>query len=88
MRKHIDKHSGEPAQLPPDTKYFKFFLLSAICFVSSLSAIVYANLAMEPSGVQELVALIGFVAAFPSGAIAAFFYLRILLARLIQFKNR
>lgn len=84
----MEHSTSSKPEMSPEARFFKFFIISAISFVASLSAIVYANLVLEPSKQQELVALFGLIVAVPSGLSAAFFYLRILIARFVQFKNR
>lgn len=78
----------ENEQMEAEARFFKFFIIGAIGFVASLSAIVYANIVMPPSTQQELLALAGLVLAAPTGLCAAFFYLRMLFARLQRFKRR
>lgn len=78
----------ENEQMEAEARFFKFFIIGAISFVASLSAIVYANIVMPPSTQQELLALAGLVLAAPTGLCAAFFYLRMLFARLQRFKRR
>lgn len=75
-------------QMEAEARFFKFFIIGAVGFVASLSAIVYANIVMAPSTQQELLALTGLVLAAPTGLCAAFFYLRMLFARLQRFKRR
>ena len=71
-----------------ETLAFKRFIVSALLCVCGLFTIVYANLNLQPSTTQELVALLGLILAVPTGISAGFYYLRMLLARLVKFKER
>jgi len=82
MAKKISK------QLSPEAHYFKYFLIGAVVFVLSLGTVVYTNLLVPPSLLQETTALVGLIFSIPSALLASYCYLRILLARLITFKNR
>lgn len=80
------KPSGQK-KAAKDVLFFKRFILSAITFVIAMSAIVYVNLLLPPSELQELVALLGLILAIPSGLCAFFYYLKILWNRLQNFNK-
>ena len=68
--------------------FFKRFVICALTCVGSLIAIVYSNINLQPSAQQELIALFGLVLAVPSGIVAFYYYLRLLISRFVSFKNR
>jgi len=74
--------------LSPDAQIFKRFLFSAILFVLGMIAVCYANIVMPSSLKQEVLALLGLLIAVPSAPFAFYYYVRFLLTRIEQFKQR
>lgn len=68
--------------------YFKYFTLSAILFLVGLGSVLYVNLLLPPSEQQELFALIGLVISVPSGLLAFYCYIRLLLTRFQNFMDK
>tara|TARA_R110001592_G_scaffold168705_1_gene404978 strand:+ start:9029 stop:9277 length:249 start_codon:yes stop_codon:yes gene_type:complete len=68
--------------------YFKYFTLSAILFLVSLGTVQYVNLLLPPSEKQELMALVGLILSIPSGLLAFYCYLRLLISRLQHFMDQ
>ena len=67
--------------------YFKYFTLSSIIFLVSLGSVQYVNLLLPASEQQELLALVGLVFSVPSGLLAFYCYIRLLLTRLQHFMD-
>ena len=67
--------------------YFKYFTLSTIIFLISLGTVLYVEMLLPASEKQELLALIGLVFSVPSGLLAFYCYIRLLLARLQHFMD-
>ena len=68
--------------------YFKYFSISASIFLLSLGTVIYVNLLLPPSSEQEAFALIGIVLSIPSGILAFYCYIRLLIARIQYFLDR
>ena len=68
--------------------YFKYFTLAAILFLIGLGTVLYVNLLLPDSEEQELLALIGLIFSVPSGLMAFYCYLRLLLARFQHFLKK
>lgn len=74
--------------LSKEAMLFKRFSISAILFLISIGTVVYVNMMLEPSTMQELAALLGILFSVPSALMAAYCYLKLLLARFQNFKKR
>ena len=68
--------------------FFKYFTLSAILFLVGLGTVTYVDLLLPGSEQQELLALIGLVLSIPSGLMAFYCYVRLLLARFQNFMDQ
>ena len=88
MTTESDPNNSERTPQANETLYFKRFITSALTCVASLIAIVYSNINIEPSAQQEFIALAGLILAVPSGTVAFYYYLRLLISRFILFKQR
>tara|TARA_R110002072_G_scaffold154_1_gene963 strand:- start:18267 stop:18515 length:249 start_codon:yes stop_codon:yes gene_type:complete len=67
--------------------YFKYFTLSSVIFLVSLGTVLYVDILLPDSDKQELLALVGLVFSVPSGLLAFYCYIRLLLARLQHFMD-
>mgnify|MGYP000067033385 FL=1 len=74
--------------LSTEAQTFKRFLISAISFVACMSSIVYLNLLVTPSEIQEAAALISLALAVPSGSFALYCYIKLMLTRFNHFFKR
>jgi len=68
--------------------YFKLFTITTIIFLFGLGTVVYVHILLPPSEEQELYALIGLILGAPSGLMAFYCYIRLLLARLQYFMDK
>jgi hypothetical protein len=68
--------------------YFKYFTFSTILFLISLGTVQYVNLLLPPSEKQELLALIGLTLSIPSGLLAFYCYIRLLISRFQHFMDK
>lgn len=68
--------------------YFKYFVISAICTLAGLGAIVYVELLLPESGKQELIAISGLCLSIPAGLVAFYCYIRLLLSRIQHFLDK
>lgn len=84
----MNNKQRQAPKLAPDVRAFKWFILSAITFLSCLGAMVYANLNMEPGPNQEMIALVALVIAVPAGALGLWFYLKMLWVRIQFFMSK
>jgi hypothetical protein len=86
------KRRASPAEQPttPDAelRYFRQFVISALCCLTGMGTIVYVNLLLPASTKQEWFALGGLALAVPAGLFAMYCYLRLLLARFGNFFDR
>lgn len=67
--------------------YFKYFTLSAVIFLVSLGTVLYVDILLPESDKQEMLALIGLIFSVPSGLLAFYCYIRLLLTRLQNFMD-
>ncbi len=77
-----------PAEKPPHTQYFKYFIFGAITFLLGIGTVVYVNLLLPASTKQEVLAAIGLVLGIPGGLLAFYCYIRMLIARIQHFFER
>jgi hypothetical protein len=68
--------------------YFKYFTMSMISFLLGLGTVVYVNLLLPSSAEQEALALVGIILGIPSGLVAFYCYIRLLLARIQHFMDQ
>ena len=67
--------------------YFKYFTLSAVIFLVSLGTVLYVDILLPDSEKQELLALTGLVFSVPSGLLAFYCYVRLMLDRFQHFMD-
>lgn len=67
--------------------YFKYFTLSAVIFLVSLGTVLYVDILLPDSEKQELLALAGLVFSVPSGLLAFYCYIRLMLDRFRNFMD-
>ena len=68
--------------------HFKYFTISASIFLLGLGSVIYVNLLLPSSAVQEALALTGLILSIPSGFFALYCYIRLLIARFRYFMDR
>jgi len=68
--------------------YFKFFTIGTVLFLLGLGTVLYVNLLLPPSDKQEFLALCGLLLSFPSGLLAFYCYIRLLISRLQYFMDK
>ncbi len=66
-------------------KLFQYFTLSSICFLAGLGTVLYVDILLPHSTETELYALIGLCLSVPSGLIAFYCYIRMLISRIKNF---
>ena len=82
MKNKISPQKNQQATL------FKYFTISASLFILGLGTIIYVNLLLPPSSEQEALALTGLVLSIPSGILAFYCYIRLLIERIHNFMER
>jgi len=68
--------------------FFKYFTLGTVIFLLSLGSVLYVNLLLPPSEEQEWFALVGLIFSVPSGLLAFYCYIRLLIERFQHFLNK
>ena len=68
--------------------HFKYFTLSAICFLVGLGTVLYIEILLPASAENEFFALLGLTLSIPSGLVAFYCYIRMLIARFNAFLEK
>ena len=68
--------------------YFKYFTLSSVIFLVSLGTVLYVDILLPESEKQEMLALAGLVFSVPSGLLAFYCYIRLMIDRFQHFMDK